>query len=161
MPTPWHALDFVVLFALVSLFFFDLKHQVLPDIIVLPLGVLAVLRLWLLPGHPPLSGMLMGLGVAALFGALYAVSRGRWLGFGDVKLALVIGLLFGYPDAVGVTLIAVWAGALLGLSLMAAKRASMTTALPFGSFWAATAVITMIWSAPAHAIGRLFFPLLR
>lgn len=161
LPTMWYALDIIVLFGLVSLFFFDLKHQMLPDIIVLPLSIVAVLRLWVVPGHDPLTSVLTGIGIAAMFGALYAYSRGRWLGFGDVKLAVVIGLLFGYPVAVGVTLIAVWAGALVGVALMATRRATMQTALPFGSFWTAAAVVTVLWPAPVLFLSSLFIPVLR
>jgi leader peptidase (prepilin peptidase)/N-methyltransferase len=160
LPTAWHALDFVVLFALVSLFFFDLKHQMLPDAIVLPLGVVGVVQLWMVPGHDPLSSVYAALGLMVVFGGLYAFSRGRWLGFGDVKLAFGMGLLFGYPDAVGVTLIAVWAGALVGLGMMAVRRASLSTALPFGSFWTAAAVVTMLWPVPARLVSAVFFPVL-
>lgn len=161
IPSAWSAIDLVILFALVSLFFFDLKHQMLPDVIVLPLGVVALLRLWLIPGHDPLNSVVMCMALVALFGGLYAVSRGRWLGFGDVKLAFVIGVLFGFPEAVGVTLVAIWAGALVGLGMMVVRRASMTTALPFGSFWTAAAVGTMLWAVPAHMVSELFFPILR
>jgi leader peptidase (prepilin peptidase)/N-methyltransferase len=160
LPSLWHLLDYAVLFGLVSLFFFDLKHQMLPDAIALPLGIAALARLWFI-GSVGVSGALVSAaGLAALFGGLYAVSRGKWLGFGDVKLAPVMGLLFGHPVAVGVTLLAVWAGALTGLTLMGLQRASMRTALPFGSFWTAIALVTMLWDAPARAVGTLFFPLL-
>jgi leader peptidase (prepilin peptidase)/N-methyltransferase len=154
-------LDLIILFALVSLFFFDVVHQMLPDAIVLPLGIVAVVRLWLVAGHDPRTSVLTGIGITALFGSLYVVSRGRWLGFGDVKLGLVIGLLFGYPIAVGITLLAVWAGALVGIVLMALHRATPKTALPFGAFWVAAAVLTVLWPAPVTVLTDLFIPAFR
>lgn len=161
MPTPWHFLEYAILFGLVSLFFFDLKHQMLPDVIVLPLGVLGIVRLWLVPRGEPLDAVVTGLALALVFGGLYVVSRGRWLGFGDVKLALVVGILFGGRAAVVVTLLAVWAGALFGLALMGLRRATMTTPIPFGSFWTAVAVFTMLWPDAARVVGGLFFPLMK
>jgi len=157
----WLVMDLAVLFALVALFFFDLRHQMLPDAIVVPLGVLSLARLYMVNPDMLVSSLVTGLCLAGVFGALYAVSRGRWLGFGDVKLAGIMGILFGYPAAIGVTLIAVWAGALLGLGLMALRRASMQTALPFGSFWTAVAVITMMWHVPARFLSALFIPSFR
>lgn len=161
MPTGWwYAGDYLILFALVSLFFFDLKHQVLPDVIVAPLGILAVLRL--VGTRPDLlvNAIAMGAILFAVFGLLYAVSRGRWLGFGDVKLAVVIGVLFGYPLAIGVTLIAIWAGALVGLGMIVRRHATMQTALPFGSFWTAAAVIAVLYPSPIAFLSGLFIPAL-
>jgi len=158
VPAGWHLLDVAVLFALVSLFFFDLKHQMLPDAVVFPLGAVVLVRLWVLQPELFVSGLATGGGLAAVFGLLYAFSRGRWLGFGDVKLAFVLGALFGFPLAVGVTLIAVWAGALFGLLLMATGRATMQSALPFGSFWTAAAVVTLLWPAPALMLSSVFIP---
>ena len=161
VPTGWYAIDYAVLFALVSLFFFDLKHRVLPDAILLPLGIVLLIRMASLRPDLLVNAVAMGLFMAAVLGLLYAVSRGRWLGFGDVKLALVLGLLFGYPGSVGVTLAAIWAGALVGIVLMALHRANMQTALPFGSFWVATAILALIWPSPFYFMSGLFIPALR
>lgn len=158
MTVGWPILNGAILFSLVSLFYFDLKHQMLPDVIVASLGVFAVLRA-VFTEPDRVSGLLItGLCLAAAFGALYAVSRGRWLGFGDVKLAFVMGALFGYPIGVSVTLIAVWAGALFGVAIMLTRKGTMQTALPFGSFWTAAAVITMLWPGPAHMLSSVFIP---
>ena len=120
----------LALFAFVSLFFFDMKHGVLPDAVLAPIAVIIGARLL---AHQPdmlVGNLVTGAVMAGLLGALYLLSRGQWLGLGDVKLAFVVGLLFGYPTAVSVTFIAVWVGALFGIALMLAKRANMKTALP-------------------------------
>ncbi len=160
VPSLWYAVDFVVLFALGSLFFFDLKHRVLPDVILLPLLIVATARLVTQRPDMLVSAFATGALLAGLLGLLYLVSHGRWLGLGDVKLAFIVGVLFGYPVAVGVTLIAIWSGALVGVGLILAKRANMQTALPFGSFWAAAAVIAIIVPGPIAFISGLFMPTL-
>jgi leader peptidase (prepilin peptidase)/N-methyltransferase len=158
VPTLWTLTDMVMLFGLVALFFFDLRWRILPDLFTLGLSGIALARLIGL--RPDLVGNAVATGVllAAAFGLLYLISRGRWLGLGDVKMALLVGLLFGFPAAVGVTLIAIWAGALLGVYLIATRKANMQTALPFGSFWAAAAIVTVIWPGPVAFLAGLVIP---
>jgi leader peptidase (prepilin peptidase)/N-methyltransferase len=158
--TSWLALDLLVLFSLVAMFFFDLKYRILPDVITLPLILIVSARL--LFERPDLLGNMVATGVllTCLFGLVHLVSHGQWLGLGDVKLAMLIGLLFGYPGAIGVTLVAVWSGALVGIILMILGRANMKTALPFGSFWALAAIITILWPGPIFYISGLFNPLI-
>ena len=158
LPAGWFAVDYLILFALVALFFFDLKHHMLPDAVVYPFGLVVLIRVFSLRPDLLVNALAMGALLSAVFGLLYAVSRGRWLGFGDVKLAFVIGALFGYPGAIGVTFIAIWAGALVGLGMMALKKMTMQSALPFGSFWAAAAIVTVLWPGPVFFLSGLILP---
>jgi leader peptidase (prepilin peptidase) / N-methyltransferase len=140
----WSVVDLAILFGLVALFFFDVQHMVLPDGIVFPLAVLALMRVL---HYPEVLNPLVSGGVLALaFGALFFFSHGRWLGFGDVKFALVVGLLFGFPLAWWVTLAAIWTGALVGVILIVVKRATMQTALPLGAFWTAAAIFAFVFA---------------
>jgi leader peptidase (prepilin peptidase)/N-methyltransferase len=152
----WSVVDYIALFAFVSLFYFDLKHGVLPDFILIPLTVVIGARLVAQQPDALVSAFATGAIMAAFLGSLFALSRGRWLGLGDVKLAFVIGLLFGYPIAVSVTFIAIWAGALVGIGLMLARRATMQTAVPFGSFWVAVAAVAMLFPAPIVFVSGFF-----
>lgn len=161
LTTFWALSDVVILFGLVALFFFDLRWHVLPDAVTFPLIVVALARLlWLRPDLL-VNGIATGSVLAVLLGLLYLVSHGTWLGFGDVKFAFTVGILFGYPGAVGVTLIAIWIGALFGVVLIALHRATMKTALPFGSFWSAVAVLAVLWPVPVFYLSGLFTPALR
>lgn len=160
IPSLWYATDYIVLFALVSLFFFDLKHRVLPNVILLPLLIIVGARLVTQRPDQLVNAFAAGAFLASFLGLLYMASRGRWLGLGDVKLAFIVGVLFGYPAAVGVTLIAIWSGALVGVGLILAKRANMQTALPFGSFWVASAIIALLIPGPIAFISGLFMPIL-
>jgi leader peptidase (prepilin peptidase)/N-methyltransferase len=94
------------------------------------------------------------LGVAALCGAaafafffLVQSARPRWMGFGDVRLAALIGLALGWlgPWYVLVGLMAAnLAGALIGLGLVAAGRATRATALPYGVFLAVGSLFALL-----------------
>ncbi|HVO28704.1 MAG TPA: prepilin peptidase [Candidatus Paceibacterota bacterium] len=71
---------------------------------------------------------------AAFFGALVAVTRGKGMGVGDVKLAAPLGLLFGWPDILMLAAFAFVAGAAFGLVAIALRRKTMGSAVPFAPF---------------------------
>jgi prepilin signal peptidase PulO-like enzyme (type II secretory pathway) len=74
-----------------------------------------------------------GFGVA-FFGAIVAVTRGRGMGMGDVKLALPLGLLFGWPDILIIAMMAFVLGGVYGLIIITAGKKTMKSAVPFGPF---------------------------
>ncbi|HXK37368.1 MAG TPA: prepilin peptidase [Candidatus Paceibacterota bacterium] len=152
IPSGWEAVDIVVLFGLVALFFFDMRWMLLPDVFTYSLIGLLLVRLI---AHTPsafVGSVATAVFLAALFMLLYLLTRGRGVGLGDVKFALVIGLLFPYPAAFIVTVAAIWAGAIVGVALMLLKLATRRTPMPFGSFWAAAALIAMLWPEPVAII---------
>ena len=82
--------------------------------------------------------------VGALFGMLFlgglvALTRGRGMGMGDVKLAIPLGFLLGWPDIILLTAFAFVSGAAIGLGYIATGRKTMKSALPFGPFLVAGA----------------------
>lgn len=86
---------------------------------------------------------------AGWFAVFFAVNFARpaWLGFGDVRLAFLLGLALGwvgpwYP-LIGF-MAANLAGALVGVGLIAAGRAKMTSRLPYGVFLAVGAVLALL-----------------
>lgn len=137
-------LTVVGLLILTSLFFFDLFYLILPDVITIP-GII-VFALALVHNPNPTPYLLTGLLMALFFAILYWISRGKQLGFGDVKLALLIGLMLGYPLGFIAMVSGIWAGALVGLSLMFAGRATRKDSLPLGAFLSAASLITIIFS---------------
>jgi len=161
VPSTWYLTDLAILVGLVALFFFDLRYQILPDKITLALIGIVLFRIIFERPDLLFNAIATGALMSGLLGLLYLGSRGRWIGLGDVKLAFLIGSLFGYPGAVGVTLLAIWTGALVGVGLILARRANMQTALPFGSFWTAMAIVAVIWPAPVFYLSGLFTPMLR
>ena len=131
---------------LVSLIFFDFLYFILPDKIVFTLAGLAIFydiffrRLELTPL------LLTGFLLAFSFGIIYLASKGRLMGFGDVKLVFTIGLILGYPLGFFTIIAAIWSAALLGLGLILLKRATLKTALPFGSFLSAATIVFIIFA---------------
>jgi leader peptidase (prepilin peptidase)/N-methyltransferase len=133
-----------VLFAgLLVLAYIDMEHLLLPKKIVFPLlglvGVLLVVAAaatghW----HHLIVGSLAGLAWFLVFYALNFLSP-RLLGFGDVRLAPVLGLALGWLG-VRYVLLGFFAanliGAVIGLALIATKQISRQQQIPYGIFLA-------------------------
>ncbi|OHA57806.1 MAG: hypothetical protein A2114_00880 [Candidatus Vogelbacteria bacterium GWA1_51_14] len=124
----------VVATLLVIIAVYDWRHKIIPDGLVLgfiALGAIApvITRLddWQLSAvvvwwaHVILTALLFYF----LFWALWRYSEGRWIGLGDAKLAAGLGLLLGFFQGVTALLVAFWAGALVGLALIALSKSNL------------------------------------
>lgn len=127
-----------------ALSFFDYLYYILPDWI-LSVGFLGAFLYRVFYGGGVIEGISTGLALAGFFCIIFIVSRGEWMGFGDVKLAGLIGFILGFPLAVWSILVAIWVGALWGVGLLVIKKANLKTPLPFGTFMSAAAVLSIIF----------------
>jgi prepilin signal peptidase PulO-like enzyme (type II secretory pathway) len=73
---------------------------------------------------------------AAFFLALILLTKGKGMGAGDLKLAAAMGLVFGWPDVMLMVFASFVVGAIVGASLVIAKKKKLKSALPFGPFLA-------------------------
>ncbi len=80
-----------------------------------------------------------------VFGLVWALSRGRGMGFGDVKLAAALGFLFGWPDVLLILMLAVVIGAGFGLGLIFSRKKGFRDGIPFGPFLALGAMLVFFW----------------
>jgi leader peptidase (prepilin peptidase)/N-methyltransferase len=135
------------------IFVIDLEHRLILNKVLYPGMVVALLLAIFVPEPPWIAQLWVhGLPNFALGGAiglvvfllLALVSRGG-MGFGDVKLAALIGLATGFP----LVLLALIMGAILGglaaIVLLAARKRGRKEAIPFGPFLAAAAMVTLLW----------------
>lgn len=70
------------------------------------------------------------------------------LGAGDVKLALFIGLITGFPLVIEAIMLAIITGAAISLLLIALRIRSLRDHVPYGPFLVAGAVFTLLWGYP-------------
>lgn len=142
----------VSLVALTILFIYDMRHFLLPDVIVWPLAVLGtvlfVLRMMFYDTPPvwwALEMVVALLPVTGLYGLLYAISKGRWIGFGDVKLGIFIGLALGWQYALIALLIANYLGFFWVLPKLLRGKLDRTSHMPFGPFLIVATFISFLW----------------
>ena len=140
----WDLPAFLVLFAgLLALSCIDVEYMLLPKVVVYPLTVVVAALLFLAAAetgqwHDLGVGAACAAGWFAIFYALFLIGP-RMLGFGDVRLAVVLGLALGWLG-VWYVLLGFFAanliGALLGLVLITTGRMSREDRIPYGVFLA-------------------------
>jgi len=139
---------------LAILFAYDLKWSILPDAMNWTLAAIGVLYA-AVSGvqHAFNSGWLLGLIgslviMSGLYGLIYLVSRGGWVGFGDVKLGIGLGLLLGSWQYAFVALfLANLIGCVVIIPFMAAKKLNRKSHVPFGPFLIAGTAISVLFGA--------------
>ncbi|MDR3582451.1 MAG: prepilin peptidase [Candidatus Pacebacteria bacterium] len=89
-----------------------------------------------LQGNYWISHLFAALFGGAFFGALIAITRGRGMGMGDLKLAIPLGFFLGWPDILFAIAFAFVIGAAVGLVTIAMGKRTMKGSLPFGPFFA-------------------------
>ena len=139
---------FLILPFLVVIFVYDLKHYLIPDKIIYPAIVLALILGF--TKSPLILGdfvnpLISAIGAAAFFGAIVLVSRGKWMGVGDIKLAFFMGLVLGWPNILVALFFAFFAGAIIGLGLVSVKRKSFKSEVPFGPFLVSGTLAAMFY----------------
>jgi leader peptidase (prepilin peptidase)/N-methyltransferase len=125
-------LGIVLVLVLVPLALIDLDHRILPNRIVVPGAVAAIVAGTALDAGGEPERLIAGAGAGAFF-LLFAIVYPRGMGMGDVKLAAMLGLFLGRAVAPAI-LTALVAGVLIGGVLMrrVGVAAGRKTAVPFG-----------------------------
>lgn len=135
--------------ACLALLAIDAEFRILPDRITLTgIAVGLALSFFSRVRTPASSfaGAAIGAGGLWLVAFLYEKwKKVEGMGLGDVKMLGMIGALLGASGVVVTVLLASVAGSLVGLALVAARRGSLQTALPFGVFLALGAVAALFW----------------
>ena len=136
--------------ALIVLFAIDLEHHLLPNVITLP-GILVGLAFsaMLPPGIvDALIGTVVGGGILWIIGeAYYRYSGVEGMGGGDVKMLAMIGAFLGWKLAILTLVFSSFAGALVGVVVIAIQRGGMKYALPYGTFLALAALVSSLVGA--------------
>lgn len=132
----------VYLVLLGALLVYDFRWMLLPNALVFPLIGLsfvdAALRLSLQPDfslftysqHVVLGAMALG----GFYAALYFVSKGRWVGFGDVKLGVFMGVALGWQFALMTLFLANFIGFLVVAPGLMMSKLTAKSRVPFGPF---------------------------
>ncbi|KKS26569.1 MAG: Type 4 prepilin-like protein leader peptide-processing enzyme [Parcubacteria group bacterium GW2011_GWA2_42_11] len=140
--------------ALLAIFIADLKYFIILDQMLWLILILTIIYRtagWLMGvvGINFLLEMLLSsLVLGGLFLAVYWIGRGKWLGFGDVKLFFVAGLLLGAWSSFLMLLLASLAGTFVGIGLIIFKGKNLKSTLPFGAFLAPAILAALLFGRP-------------
>ncbi|HZM64192.1 MAG TPA: prepilin peptidase, partial [Candidatus Saccharimonadales bacterium] len=132
-------LVFLVGFTVLAVY--DIRWFLLPNKIVFPLIGVAVLQVVLqvffFDASPrDVLGAALGIFfISGIFYVLFVLSKGTWIGFGDVKLGIVLGILAGGPlTSMLLLFVASMLGVLISIPMVIAGKAGRKTLIPFGPF---------------------------
>jgi len=155
----WHWQSAAALFftwALVALTVIDLDHQILPDIITLPLlwlGLLLSLAWHAGLSQPipvdPASAIIGGaagyLTLWSVYWAFKLLTGKEGMGYGDFKLFGAFGAWMGWQMLPLILLLSAFAGAVIGIVLIVARGRDRNIPIPFGPYLAAAGWIALMW----------------
>ncbi len=137
-------LGLVLVVLLVPIALIDLDHRIIPNRLT-AIGAVAALAIGAATDPGGVPQQLIAGAAAGGFLLLAALARPGGMGMGDVKLAGMLGLFLGRDVAVAL-LVALLAGTVVGIAIMARKGAQegRKTAIPFGPFLALGGVVALL-----------------
>ena len=134
-----------------ALIVYDTRWMLLPNKIVFPLYFVALVIVLLrfiqnpeaLTFYQILTSIIVGGG---LFYLLFQISKGKWIGGGDVKLGFLLGALVGRADYAFLMLfLASLLGCLYILPALASKKLKRSSRVPFGPFLIIATIIVVLF----------------
>jgi prepilin signal peptidase PulO-like enzyme (type II secretory pathway) len=136
--------DWILACFLIIIFVYDLKHYLIPDKIIYPAIAIAFLNQILTSNIQHLtltsniehltSNLLLGILPSLFFLSIILISHETWMGFGDFKLSILMGLILGWPKILVSLFFSFFTGAIIGLILIFLKRKTMKSQIPFAPF---------------------------
>ena len=127
---------------LIVIFVYDLKYYLVPDKIIYPAIIITFLySFYSAFFNKLLAGILGGL----FFLIIVLISRGKWMGMGDVKIGILMGLLLGLAHLFTALFLAFLIGGAVSVILLALKRKTMKSEIPLGPFLAGATFVVLLW----------------
>ncbi len=158
--------SWVLVSVLLAISLYDLAHFIIPNELVLIVAAVGVAAYsyqnWPLALTDFSNGLLLVLVAAGFYAVLWKYSAGRWLGFGDVKLAAALALFLTLEEAFSMVVLSFWIGAVVGLLLVflpvllqrhvpTHRSLHMRSEIPFAPFIVAAFLVVYIYELSVFA----------
>jgi len=128
------ALELTIFVIFLTIFVIDLENQVIPDSLVY-VGIIITLLFLIITNSGNLFAILFpGFVAASFLMFVYLFTKGRGMGLGDVKFAVLGGMIVGLKLLFIWLLLAFLTGGIVGIILILARKAKMKTKIAFGPF---------------------------
>lgn len=134
----------IITFFLIVIFFTDFYYYLIPDKVSFP-AIIVVTVIQILRGAD-----ISMIGLAVLIGGgfffiQYVVSHGRWVGGGDIRLGILMGIILGFPFVLIALAMAYVIGALFGVISIVTKFKKISSQIQFGTFLTGATFITLLY----------------
>lgn len=136
------------------LFVYDMRWKLLPNVVMLPLiviGLFIFVGRQVIVGAPVVSwpielGLAM-LPITGFYGLLYMVSDKKWVGLGDVKLGVFMGLVLPWSYGLAALFLANLLGTVFVLPRLLRGRSKSSSHIAFGPFLIVATVVVFLWGS--------------
>jgi leader peptidase (prepilin peptidase)/N-methyltransferase len=140
----------VYILVLILILFVDLRQRRILNAIALPATLLALL-VGLIDGRESFLVAFLGMLAGFLFFYLLYWAGKKFygpgaLGFGDVKLAMLLGAMLGLRYVWPALILGLLVAGLTGILLLLTGRAGLRTSLPYGAFLAGAGIVVLVWT---------------
>ncbi len=170
--TSYLILHFLLLFSIFSVILlisiYDLRHSIIPDHFLITLGIFSLSYIFIIHNSYFIIQHLISAFVLPLpFLLLFILSRGQWLGFGDIKYVFFVGLLLGLPQGLSAVILAFWIGAFFSVLaiilqknfpalLIFGNKLTIKSEIPFGPFISVGVFLSFWFSIDLFHLHALF-----
>ncbi len=139
---------FIIVIFLIIIFIYDLKFYLILDKISVPAMAFAII--WNLSKDFSLSNLVnllvAGLVAGGFFLLQYVVSKGKWIGGGDIRLGFLMGFVLGWPNVIVGLMLSYFIGAFFSIFMLFLKKKKWGSKIPFGTFLTIGTFIALFWS---------------
>ncbi len=165
-----NSLDFLNIFyywvislIFILVFVYDLKYFVIPDSFVV--SAVFVSFVWhsfnllnnVYSFETLINYFLSGIAASFFFLFFYLVSKGNWMGFGDVKFAFAMGFFLGFPEIVIALFLSFLIGAIVGVLIIVSKKKNIKSEIPFAPFLVLGSFSALFWGEQILTQYLMFF----
>ncbi len=135
----------IILWCFIGILFADIEYGIIPDMLVIISSVASIGYLYT-NNINITNNLFSGLSTLLFFFFFFVITKGRGMGFGDVKLSFVLGFLLGAPSIVVALYIAFLTGALVSIILVIWRKMRFYgSTIPFGPFLILGAIAALFW----------------
>ncbi len=136
--------NWFIISVLVLIFIMDARWYVILDKISIPSALIILgVNIWLgMSWQNLLISATIGTG---FFLIQYLVSRGRWIGGGDIRLGFLLGVALGWPQIVAALFLAYGLGAVYGIILLISKKKTWGSMVAFGTCLSVAGAISLLY----------------
>lgn len=127
---------------------YDIKHKIVPNELVYAFICISFFGMFLTRDVTLVKDILSGPIVALPFLLIWFFSKGRLMGFGDIKIIFGMGFFLGLYGAIAATLLSFWIGAIFSVFFYYLSKARVTrnTEIPFAPFLIAGTIVSLLFS---------------
>ena len=129
---------------LLIIFVYDLKYYLILDQVTLP-AIIIFFLINLFLGFSWLALLIGALVGGGFFFLQFIISRGKWIGGGDIRLGLLLGVILGWPQVLTALFVAYLLGSLFAIGLLLSGKKHWGDKLPFGTFLSLATLIVLLY----------------